>query len=198
MLVWLDSHATLAEAVATVLLALFAAVQVGLEMHRHRDRRRAAAIRVKGPAWLARRNLEAALDAAVDQRSAYQWAELVGSKRSLDIMERHMLTTLRLASTVGGSVAADGSRAFDEFLGFANKVNALCILPTSDPRPTTDERRRANSTAREALIHLRNARELLENIIPRQDHESPLPPDSRVPLLSGSPDPYSEEGPKKG
>ena len=197
ILAWSRLNAQFIEAAATGVLAVFASVQVGLEIYRKYDQRRAAKIRLEGPAWIARRNFEAVLEKAVGERSAPTWGGAVGSKRSLTPLQGHMLETLRLASVIGGVRARAAQRAFEHFLAFADEVNHLNTLPASgrasdgSPMLTPHDREIANATARSAIGYLRSAIAELEQLAPRRDRERPLPEGSSIPLLVGSPNPYA-------
>lgn len=195
---WLEANQILATTIATIALAAFAGVQIGLEIYRAWDRRRAARIRLRGPAWLARRSLEAMLATAVEQRSAFEWFGTVGTSQSLDPLERHVLSVLRLGSIAGGNEGAAAEEGFERFLAFADRVNALGASPITGKgadgwaQATLGDRRQANDLARAALSHLVGAIDALARIAPRRDNEPALPPDVTMPLLSGAPVPRQQ------
>lgn len=189
---WVLQHPEIVAGFATVLLAAFAAVQLGLEAWRARQARESARIRARSWAWLARRNCEAAIHQGVKRESAYEWRSVVSNRKSLDEMQANMLQMLEVASLAQGSIASEAEKAFNEFLGFADRVNDVTPFRLSDksldgqglPTPTLEERRRANQAVREAIEHLFGAVSALESIAPRQAHEPTLTDKATLPLAT--------------
>ncbi len=196
VLQWLNQNSQLVIAVATFGLALFAALQITLEVVRRKDTRRSARIHLTGPAWLARRSLDAAFTSAAGRTSAREWFDMVGTSARLDRLEAHVLKTLRLASVVGGREAAAAERAFEEFLAFADNLNQIgTVVPAIKDEKgfnidyTGEQRDAINAAARAALGFLRQSADSLAELAPRRPHEPQLPPDTNVPLLIGNPVP---------
>jgi hypothetical protein len=183
---WLKKNAEAVEAAATVALVIFASVQIGIENARSRARKRAAEVRLEGPAWLARRSLEAAFKAAEHQSNPREWWKAVGKKESLDALERHMLATLRVASGVGGKKADNVQDAFQRFLAFADRVNAMGTYEIPWRQVTTEEMVKLNGLARHAIKHLSGSITALALVVPRRPEEPPLPLPANVPLLADS------------
>lgn len=190
ILSWATSHPQLVGALSTVLLALFAAVQIGLAIWQRYDSRSAARTRALGPAWLARRNCEAALVQAIGEESAYAWRGSVGSSTQLDSMQANMLQMLEHAAATGGQTASAGKQAFSAFLGFADCVTNAQRFQTSATRsggyamPSEEDRRIANATVREAVAHLRDAVSTLEKLAPRRSHEPDITELRDLPLTA--------------
>ena len=176
-------------AISTILLAVFAAVQIGLEISRRRDRARSARIEAQGPAWLARRQLQSAIEDAETISSFQYWAQRVGEKGPVDRLQTEMLSLLRLASEAGGRTARAGTAAFKDFLAFVDRVNELITMPLSGRDgsggviATALDQSRAQQIFLHALEHARSAIGSLERIAPRREHERPLLDDSEIGLL---------------
>jgi hypothetical protein len=195
---WLLAHPEPAAALATILLTVFAFVQVCLEFARRRDRERSAAIEATGPAWLARRSMEAAMRFAAEVNEPFGWAEWTGGPR-VQRIQGQVLRTLRLTSVAGGKHAKAGQRAFTAFVGFADRVNALAA---THPRPGRDgyatetdaDKAEGKKLFGEALDHLESAVAALAVIAPRRAEEGALPKRADVPLLAPNRRTQTEEG----
>jgi len=196
---WLLLHPDVASAIATFFLTIFGAIQIGLEIWKRRDRERSAAIEATGPAWLARRSMEAAMRFAAEVNEPFGWAGWTGGPRVRRI-QRQMLKTLRLASVAGGKHAKAGQQAFTAFVGFADRVNALAAHPrtgrseTGAPTYTDAEKANGRKLFGEALDHLESAVAALAVIAPRRLEEGTLPKRADVPLLAPNRRAQTEEG----
>jgi hypothetical protein len=195
---WLQSHQELLVAIGTLALALFGGLQIALDFGRRRSLRIAARAQLLGPAWLARRSLEAALTAAIGKHSAKDWSDSVGTGRHLDPLEAHLLAAIGFASGAPRKDAVAIARGFEEFLAFADNVNLIpTVVPAlRDPAGhvsaySPGQRAEINRAARKALTHLRAAIDHLAVVVPRRYSEPQLPHDDQLPLLEGSPDPNS-------
>ncbi len=190
MLNCLVDNPQIVAAASTVLLAVFAAVQIGIELSRKADLRRASASKAVGPAWLARRNCEAVLTNAVGQQTAYTWWETASSRGTLNKLQDNMLDMLGHAADAGGGTARAARAAYAHFLAFADIVNdsnsfrATGVDARGGVRPTADERIAANAAAKDAINHLFLAVEELENLASRHAHEAPVMDKQQMPLLA--------------
>jgi hypothetical protein len=187
------SVSDLITAAATLGLAVFAWLQIRRDSTRRRNETSRAAFRALGPSWLARRNCEAAIRQARGQDSCYDWIRWAGRKEFLDILEKRMLTVVRLASECATAKAAAGHDAFTSFLAYADIVTSYFPLTgrgrLGDSFATAEDREDANARVKRALEHLWNAVAALQVLAPRREHEPALPPREDVPLLTGSPVP---------
>ena len=180
MFQWVIAHPNVLAAGSTVLLALFAAVQIGLEIYRNRQVAIGALIELGGPAWLARRTLEQALFSAQTNDDVFSWARSAGHGEGLDRVEQQMLSVLRLGAKAKGKAARSAEEAFENFLAYADRLNQVAAIPWTRAeggvsQPTDVERDRADELANEAVRHLRVVVERLSDLAPRQPHESALP-----------------------
>ncbi len=182
---WLLLHPDTAAAIATIFLTIFAAVQILLEIARHRDRRHSAAIEAQGPAWLARRSMEASMREAT-RVAPFDWARNM-SPEPLERLQQQMLETLRLASIAGGKYARAGRRAFTAFIAIADRINTVNTLPPAAMRRSLGgtaivalDTDRANTLVGEAFEHLDSAVSGLSVIAPRQPDEGTLPKRAEV------------------
>ena len=188
MLDWARDNAPFLAGLSTIVLALFAGIQIALEVSRRRARRHAADIRALGPAWLARRSLAVSLESGVDENSPFEWARRVGGK-GLDPLERHMLDVLRIGSEASRQTSESANTAFEAFLGFADDINRInsMTFTAQDSRggliPSETERARAEALAASSIAHLKESLLALGRIAPRQGHEPSLAPDAKLPLL---------------
>jgi len=196
MIAWLETHHDLLIAIATVVLAAFGGLQVLLAVWDRRTARTTASGRLQGPAWLARRSLEAALVAATGEDSAKDWFRAVGNSARLDRLQGHMLSALRIGTASRPQDAKHIRLAFAEFLAYADHVNHIgTIHPTvkdSAGHPmdfSAADRNVINQDARSAITHLRSAIDHLGNVVPRRSSEPQLPHDDELRLLTGSPVP---------
>jgi hypothetical protein len=184
MIEWLRDPPRLA-AVSTVLLALFAALQVGLEVYRWRQSRKAARIEARGPAWLARRSLEQSLFAAEKYRDVLNWRRQAAHGIDAAEVQAQMLETLRVGSLAGGSTARHAANAFESYLAFADRMGALTRFQPSaadefgDLVMTDKDNERAHRLATDALDHCRAAIGSLAHLAPRQPHEPSIPGEVR-------------------
>jgi hypothetical protein len=188
---WLRGNDQIVIALATVALTLVAGVQIAREVVRGWELKRAARVEVRGPAWLARRSLEAALEAAMEEQSSpFSWALSVSRSESLDRLEAHMLEVLRLGSACPLAVARAASEAFTAFLGFADRLNALAgfAFSTIDSQgavvPTKTDLETASRLLREAGQYLHDAISQLSVLAPRMPHEADLPNVAFLPQFS--------------
>lgn len=182
MVEWLSNNGELVAAASTLGLALFAGVQIALEIWRQRESKRAAAIHARGPAWLARRTLEHAARSANEFSEDPQgWAWMVRKDSALDSLEAMMLEALRLASIAGGEYATAAGGAFDSFLAFVDRANLLAAYQLSgrgalgSTVATAEDEARLGALFDEATFHLAPAIGELAKIAPRQPHEHPTP-----------------------
>lgn len=123
-------------AVATAVLALFAAVQIGRERRADKRRRRAVEAQVSGTAFLLRRQLRSWLGIEPHrERGMWDWLEQARQNDSfgaeLDKAESRMEELARLAPEVGGRISAQVSGAYVLFLAATNRLN----IHDSTPRP---------------------------------------------------------------
>lgn len=188
---WLVDNPDVAAAIATILLTVFAAIQIGLEVARRKDRARSAAIEAEGPAWLARRSLEVAMHKASSADTCFGWAAGIGAE-PLDRVEEQMLGTLRLSCAAGGKHAEAARTAFQAFIGFADRVNRLAAFPASgvtsygSPTHSGADKVQAIQLFGEAFDHADSAVAALAQIAPRQIHEGPLPTRAEVKLIAAA------------
>ena len=169
-------------AAATFGLLGFAAVQIVLDRKREEARDASARAHLSGPAWLARRTMEAVVRKAqkIDAPlSILEWATSVRSD-TLDRLEQQMLEVLRLSAQAGGEDSTTGFQAFEAFLGAADRINEIPTLPWTEIGP--DYRRPGADTEQQwvtlhggAMRHLRKGVKHLEHFAERMDHEPSLP-----------------------
>jgi hypothetical protein len=166
-------------ALATILLAIFAAVQMGLAMRQARQTATAARIEVKGPAWLARRLLERDLaDAMNAEMDYFRWCWSRTRTGFADI-ERQMLDVLRLGATAKGKTARAAERAFERFLDYEDRVRDVSMVQMSGRAEggglfhSDAERDRSRQLGDDAMQHLEAAIAELANLTPRTRHEVP-------------------------
>lgn len=179
---WIAANDQLIIAAATVALTFVATVQIAREIWRDSRVRRAARQEARGPAWLARRSLEVILaDALSETNSPFIWAARSGQKEPLDRLERHMLDTLRLGALAGGADAKAAAAAFDSFLGFADRLNALCGFDFRGRDrlgamvPSEEDLARASDLFGAASVHAVDAIAALVRLAPRTKHETGVP-----------------------
>lgn len=179
---WLDLHDGAVTAGASIALAAFAIVQIGLEAHRSFQLRREAKIAMKAPAWLVRRSLEEVLRFAEEEGRVEPWARAVGASARLDPMEARMREVVELGSRAGGDPLRAGDMAFSAFLAYANSINELAEMVERPGYPDPSKRKIAFRLRVDAVRHLKEAIALLETVAPRVGHERPVP-DVNPPLL---------------
>ena len=109
---------------ATVVVAVFIVVQVGIEVWRDYDRKRSLREQVVGPAWLARRSLEEDVRSTLTSTSPVGWAAYQDKVR-IDRVERQMLEVRELSAKAGGSTLAEGRSAFMAWIAYADRANKL-------------------------------------------------------------------------
>lgn len=156
-------------------LAVFAGVQIGLQIYRNHQAANRASMELRGPAWLARRTLEQAVFLAQTSNDVFVWAHWAGDGRGLDRVERQMLTVLRLGALAQGRAARSAEEAFESFLAYADRLNEANAIPRGAVPPTEETRGRAHELAKGALEYLRMVIEQLSELAPRRPDEAGLP-----------------------
>jgi hypothetical protein len=166
-------------ALATAVLALFAAVQIGREVRRSSREAKLARIAARGPAWLARRNLEAILTEAISTNAINWMTRAKGVARS--DLEDKMLEVARIGGQGGTASAMSAERALGAFVAYERSLAAYNAVWPSErdsfggtAYSSADEERR-DGYARDATKHLQAAIAALCELAPRQDDE-PHPP----------------------
>jgi hypothetical protein len=166
-------------AASTVVIAVFAIVQVRIERQRREDARRAAASQILAPAWLLRRTLEKALELADSAEGLVPWGREVGMRGGIADMEAHARDILSLGAEAGSSTEEQAQRAFERFIGFIGPLSkiheALAPSQAENRRVTELERQQLTEQAPEALGYLKAAIEELEKLAPRREYERGLP-----------------------
>lgn len=176
MWTWILAHPEIVAALASFGLVVFAAVQISLEVSRRRDALRAGKVRIRGPAWLARRMCEASVQSAATAKSQKSWAGEVGASLRLGPLQAFMLEVLSLGAAIGGEEAAAADDAFVSFTAYADLLNRLVALQPSNVvaglgRFTEDEENEASVLFTGAYQHLGDTIGHLAKLAPRKENE---------------------------
>jgi hypothetical protein len=191
MIDWLINNPDVAAAIATVLLTVFGAIQITLEVARRADRRASVQIEAEGPAWLARRSFQSAMVRAATATSPLNWASDLTSG-ALDRLEHQMLELLRLASLAGGGPSKSARGAFEGFIAFADRVNTLAafrpaaIDAQGAPQYSADDKQLMTELFSGAFDAAAESWTALTRLAPYRLHEPRPPQRSDVRLIAGS------------
>ena len=176
-------------AAAALALAFFGAVQLYREHRRLKESRAAARGELEGPAWLARKYCDAAVQSAEVSKRPPEWALRTAFQRQPVEVETKFLDVLRLASAAGGRDAEVGRAAFDSFLAAADRVREIAEMSKDEVGSrggltySGEALIKGMELEREAVSHLRDAINALEVFAPRREHEPALPPPDNSPQL---------------
>ena len=185
---WALAHPEIIAALASIGLVFFAAVQIGLEVSRRRDAHKAGKVRIRGPAWLARRMCEASLQSATTAKTSKNWAGEAGPSVRLDRLEVLMLEVLHLGAAVGEDEAAAADDAFASFTAYSDRLNRLFALQPSGitagvRRFTQEDEEQGAVLFKGAIKHLTVLIDHLAELAPRRQNEPELPTLEDVPQL---------------
>ena len=162
-------------AAAALALAFFGAVQLYREHRRLKESRAAARGELEGPAWLARKYCDAAVQSAEVSKRPPEWALRTAFQRQPVEVETKFLEV--------------GRAAFDSFLAAADRVREIAEMSKDEVGSrggltySGEALIKGMELEREAVSHLRDAINALEVFAPRREHEPALPPPDNSPQL---------------
>jgi len=153
-------------ALATAALTYYAFTEARRNQRQDEGREAGMRHRLEAVARLARRSCDATIIANTYSNVIPDWARAI----RLDVLQEQFLEIRTLAGQLGGDDSVHATRAFEDFLSAADRVNLLTNVEHA-PLVLTEQ----DVARTQALGFFRAASDALQEIAPRLGDEHPVP-----------------------